>query len=197
MTADEIRRFIASLINFGVVHIRGDVKKNWSTKIPYHGLWAPSIPSSTRYFAISAMLHVVDPATKDPQNKLRTVKSFKEDFKKLCKDLYVPQKYVEIDERMVESYHRSRFCQFIKDKPPKWGIKLSVLSDSSSGYTVDFNIYIGGKLSVNTCLGMMSCVSWPPTLGRNTIFLWTIFTPPLPFLNIFMIRVSLPRVQFY
>ena len=197
VTADEIRRFIASLINFGVVHIRGDVKKNWSTKIPYHGLWARSIPSSTRYFAISAMLHVVDPATKEPQNKLRTVESFKEDFQKLCKDLYVPQKYVAIDERMVESYHRSRFCQFIKDKPPKWGIKLSVLSDSSSGYTVDFNIYIGGKLSVNTCLGMMSCVSWPPTLGRNTIFLWTIFTPPLPFLNIFMIRVLLPRVQFY
>ena len=27
--------------------------------------------------------------------------------------------------------------------------------------------------------------------------MWTIFTPPLPFLNIFMIRVSLPRVQFY
>ena len=81
---------------FGVVHIRGDVEKNWSTKTLYHGLWARSILSSTRYFAISAMLHVVDPATKEPQNKLRTVESFKEDFQKLCKDLYVPQKYVTL-----------------------------------------------------------------------------------------------------
>ena len=60
------------------------------------------------------------------------------------------------------------------------------------------SVELRGKLLVNTGLGtMLSCISWPPTLGRDTIFLWTIFTPPLPFLNIFMIRVSLPRVQFY
>ena len=47
------------------------------------------------------MLHVVDPATEDPQNKLRKVESFIEDFKKLCKELYVPQKYVAIDERQL------------------------------------------------------------------------------------------------
>ena len=55
----------------------------------------------------------------------------------------MPQKYVAIDERMVKSRHRSRFRQFIKEKPTKWGIKLWVLADSSNGYTVDFNIYIG------------------------------------------------------
>ena len=55
----------------------------------------------------------------------------------------MPQKYVAIDERMVKSRHRSGFRQFIKDKPTKWGIKLWVLADSSNGYTVDFNIYIG------------------------------------------------------
>ena len=48
-----------------------------------------------------------------------------------------------VDERMVKSHHRSGFRKFIKDKPTKWGIKLWVLADSSNGYTVDFNIYIG------------------------------------------------------
>ena len=57
--------------------------------------------------------------------------------------MYVPQKYVAIDKPMVKSRHRSGFRQFIKDKPTKWGIKLWVLADSSNGYTVDFNIYIG------------------------------------------------------
>ena len=126
------------MIHSGVVHVRGDVKKNWSTKTLYHGLWVRSILPHTRYFAILAMLHVVDPATEDPQNKLRKVESFIEDFKKLCKELYVPQKYVAID----KSRHRSGFRQFIKDKPTKWGIKLWVLADSSNGYTVDFNTYI-------------------------------------------------------
>ena len=89
------------------------------------------------------MLHVVDPSTEDPQKKVRQVESFIDDFKKLCKELYVPQKYVAIDERIIKSRHRSGFRQFIKDKPTKWGIKLWVLVDSSNGYTVDFNIYIG------------------------------------------------------
>ena len=43
VTADEIRRFIALLIHFGIVHVRGDVQKNWSTKTLYHGLWARAI----------------------------------------------------------------------------------------------------------------------------------------------------------
>ena len=66
VTANEIRRFIAILIHFGVVHVRGDVQKNWSTKTLSHGLWARAILSHTRYSTILAMLHVVDPATEDP-----------------------------------------------------------------------------------------------------------------------------------
>ena len=58
-----------------------------------HGLWAHAILSCTRYSTILAMLHVVDPVTEDPQIKLRKVESFIEDFKKRCKELYVPQKY--------------------------------------------------------------------------------------------------------
>ena len=143
VTANEIRRFIALLIHFGVVHVKGDVQKNWSTKTLYHGLWARAILPRERYFAILAFLHVVDPATEDPSNKLRKVESFIDDFKKKCSRLYKPRQHVAIDERMVKSRHRSGFRQYIKDKPTKWGIKLWVLADSSNGYTVDFNIYIG------------------------------------------------------
>ena len=70
VTANEIRKFIAILIHFGVVHVRGDVQKNWSKKTLFYGLWARTILSCTRYSTIFAMLHVVDPAKEDPQNKL-------------------------------------------------------------------------------------------------------------------------------
>ena len=44
------------------------------------------------------------------------------------------------------------------------------------------SVELQGKVLVNMGLGMMlSCFSWPHTLGRDNIFLWTIFTPPLPF----------------
>ena len=143
MTADEIKRFIALLIHFGVVHVRGNVQRNWSTKTLYHGLWARAILPRNRFFAILAFLHVVDPATETPGNKLCKVESFVKHFKKRCSELYKPREHVAIDERMVKSRHRSGIRQYIRDKPTKWGIKLWVLADSSNGYTVDFNIYIG------------------------------------------------------
>jgi len=99
--------------------------------------------SRTRFFAILGMLHVVDPATETPGDKLRKVESFVSYFKTRCSELYQPKQHVAIDERMVKSRHRSGIRQYIKDKPTKWGIKLWVLADSSNGYTIDFNIYIG------------------------------------------------------
>ena len=38
----------------------------------------------------------------------------------------------------------------MKDKPTKWGLKLWVLADSTNGYTVDFNVYIGKDASKDT-----------------------------------------------
>ena len=145
VTRDEMQRFIALLIYFGFVHVRGDVAKNWSTKTLFHGLWARAILSRTRFCAILGMLHVVDPATETPGDKLRKVESFVSYFKSKCSELYQPRQHVAIDERMVRSRHRSGMRQFMKDKPTKWGIKLWVLADSSNGYTIDFNIYIGKK----------------------------------------------------
>jgi len=50
---------------------------------------------------------------------------------------------------MVKSRHRSGIWQYIKDKPTKWGIKLWVLADSSNGYTVEFDVYIGRAAGQN------------------------------------------------
>ena len=46
---------------------------------------------------------------------------------------------------MVKSKRSSRIRQYIKNKPVKFGIKLWVLAESSTGYTTDFDTYAGGK----------------------------------------------------
>ena len=149
VTADEIKRLVALLIYFGLVKVVGDVDKYWSIRSLYHGLWARVIMSRARFKAIMALLHVVDPATETEGDKLRKVNSFISYFKGRCLALYQPRQQVAIDERMVKSRHRSGIRQFIKDKPNKWGIKLWVLADSSNGYTVDFNVYIGKAAGQN------------------------------------------------
>ena len=143
VTADEIKRLIAILIYFGLVKVVGDVDKYWSKKTLYHGLWARAILSRKRFKALMALLHVVDPGSEDKGDKLRKVESFVTCFKSRCLALYQPRQNLAVDERMVKSRHRSGIRQYIKDKPTKWGIKLWVLADSSNGYTVDFNVYIG------------------------------------------------------
>ena len=99
--------------------------------------------SRTRFKALMAMLHVVDPANEDKSHKLRKIESFINYFKSRCLASYQPRQNLATDERMVKSHHRSGIRQYIKDKPTRWGIKLWVLADSSNGYTVDFKVYIG------------------------------------------------------
>ena len=64
---------------------------------------------------------------------------------KLRQQLYQPLQNIAVDERMVKSRNRSGIRQFMKDKPTKWGINLWVATDSSNGYTCDFEIYTGKK----------------------------------------------------
>ncbi|XP_028407218.1 uncharacterized protein LOC114529600 isoform X2 [Dendronephthya gigantea] len=142
-TEAEINNLIAILIYFGLVRVDSDVEKYWSTKTLYHGLWARSILSRIRYKALMAFLHVVDPANETPGDKLRKVDEFLASFKKRCSLLYQPHQNIAVDERMVKSKAISGIRQYMKNKPTKWGIKLWVLADSSNGYTIDFNVYIG------------------------------------------------------
>ena len=44
-----------------------------------------------------------------------------------------------VDKRLVKSKHRSGICQYIKNEPVKFGIKLRVIADSRNGYICDFN----------------------------------------------------------
>ena len=142
---EEIERLIAFLVYAGLVRVDSDVTNYWSVKTLYHGLWAREIISRFRYKAVMAFLHVVDPVTEDPSNKLRKVESFVQSFRERCEQLYQPSQNIAVDERMVKLKSRSGIIQFMKDKPTKWGIKLWVAADSSNGYTCNFEIYTGKK----------------------------------------------------
>lgn len=141
---DELYKLIALVLYCGLVTV-SSFHRYWSTKTLYHGLWARSIMGRDRFKALMGMLHVVDPATEDEQDKLRKVSGLLDIFKEKCKSLYQPFQHVAVDERMVKSKHRSGIRQYIKNKPTKWGIKLWVLADSANGYTYDFDVYTGRR----------------------------------------------------
>ena len=80
----------------------------------------------------------------DPLLKLRPLL---DELVLCCTSYYVPGQAISIDERMVAFKGRSGMKQYLKDKPTKWGFKLWVLADSTTGYTYKFQIYTGKRLT--------------------------------------------------
>ena len=74
----------------------GKVEKYWSKKSLYNGLWARAIMLRERFKVQVALLHVVDPATKLPGDKLRNVESLVDYFKTRCRELYQPRTEVHL-----------------------------------------------------------------------------------------------------
>ena len=139
----EIERLIAIIIiYFGLVKVN-TTYCHWSVKTIYRGLWARQIMTRERSKPLMGVLHVVDPNTENPQDKLCKVSSFIQAFKDKCQSLYQPFQQIAIDERMVKLKHTSSIRQYIRNKPTKWGLKMWVLADSSNAYTCDFDVCIG------------------------------------------------------
>lgn len=59
-----------------------------------------------------------------------------------CKTIYQPKQHISVDERMVATKARLKIKQYMKAKPAKWGLKISVLA-YVNGYTVDYRLYAG------------------------------------------------------
>ena len=142
--AEEIKHFIALFIYFGLVKL-DDIQKYWSTKSLYHGLWARKVLSRTRFQALMTFWHIADPSSKNPGDTLQKVESFVKPFKDQCKLLYQPTQNIAVQEYMVGCsdkpgiYRRYRRA----DNTIRSGIKLWLLADTSNGFTLDFNIYLG------------------------------------------------------
>ena len=67
----ELRNLIAILIYQGLAQV-SNIRRYWSIKSLYHGLWARTVMSRNRYSALiirlMSMIHIADPAKEDKTN---------------------------------------------------------------------------------------------------------------------------------
>ena len=59
------------------------------------------------------------------------------------RQVFSPRKEVTIDEMTIAFKGRSVLKQYNQKKPDKWGFKVFVLSESKSGYVLDWILYAG------------------------------------------------------
>eukprot|EP00117_Sycon_ciliatum_P021093 scpid39166/ scgid18602/ PiggyBac transposable element-derived protein 4 len=134
---------LAVTIYMGIVRAP-QLAQYWTSSTLFHGLWARQmIPTFLRYKALLSFLHVVDPSTEDPADKLRKVRQLNNHFQTQCCDLFQPHQKIAIDEGMIKPKARVSFKQYISNKPVRFGFKVFALCDSTFHYLFNFKIYTG------------------------------------------------------
>lgn len=66
---------------------------------------------------------------------------------------YVPAQNLSIDEQMIRTKCRVSFIQYMPKKPKKFGLKVWVLCEALTGYTLQFQVYTGKIENVVENLG--------------------------------------------
>lgn len=197
LTAKDFYTFLAIILFTGLVtvHHRSDYwRKTW----PYNFHFPGEKMSRRRFECILWSLHLSDPKEDEENDKKKNTPEYDRLFKiqplyseivTACKAHFQPHQNLSIDERMVASKARISMKQYMKDKPTKWGFKLFVLADSSSGYTWNFFVYTGKSLTVTghglSYSSVMDLLPFPLLGSGYKLFTDNFYTSPTLFTDLY------------
>ncbi|KAJ1187627.1 hypothetical protein NDU88_004402 [Pleurodeles waltl] len=107
-----------------------------------------------RYLLLLRMLHFVDKALALPRDHpdydcLFKIRPVLDHFVDRFSEVYVPGKEISVDKSLVLFKGRLVFKQYITSKRARYGIKLYMLSESSTGYVYNFRVYTGRDSSID------------------------------------------------
>ncbi|KAJ8710273.1 hypothetical protein PYW07_009639 [Mythimna separata] len=137
----ELKIFLGLLFHMGTIQLsrlQDYWKKDRLFSMPIFGQQM----SRNRFLLIMRCLHFTsEEESEDPLFKVRSIIDY---FNNKMTECYYPGKELSLDESMVLWRGRLAFCQFIKNKRHKYGIKLYMLTEPD-GLILKFRVYAGGK----------------------------------------------------
>ncbi|XP_046994019.1 piggyBac transposable element-derived protein 4-like [Schistocerca americana] len=169
-----------------VIHMclvkKSSIADYWSAAPILHSTFAAKLMSRDRFKSILAMLHINNNDTYiqrgqpnfDPLHKIRPyfdylVQSFR--------DSLVPSENLTTDEGMCAFRGRIHFRVYIKNKPEKYGTKLSSVCDSNIGYVLNMEIYTG-KGDAFTIIPLFERLLSPYLSKGHTVYMDRFYTSP-------------------
>lgn len=145
VTLLEMKAFIGLLINMGL-NPKPEIEDYFSNDDVDYQPFFKSILSKQRFLQIFWSLHVGPPPTGPAggvlsrSGKVRRVVQY---LDQKFRQYYVPTQNVSVDESTVGFKGKILFKVYNKDKPIRWGIKVFVASESSTGYICALEPYFG------------------------------------------------------
>lgn len=143
----EIYAFLAVVIHMCLVK-KPKLSDYWSKRTILSTPFPSSIMSRNRFKAILSNFHLNDNRTYIPRGQpnhdpLHKIRPFFDNLIQTFCSSYMPDSKLTVDEGMCGFRGRIQFKVYMKNKPEKYGIKLFIVCDASSGYILKMEVYSG------------------------------------------------------
>lgn len=120
----------------------------WSSDDYFGNQGIKKVMAKNRYEEISCYLYFsdssVEPARGTPGfDRLYKIRPIFNSILGNCQTKFKPTKNLSVDEGMIGFKGRLSFRQYMPAKPTKYGIKVWMAADSSHGYVLNFDVYLG------------------------------------------------------
>ncbi|XP_068085866.1 piggyBac transposable element-derived protein 4-like, partial [Anabrus simplex] len=149
-TIDEIRAFIAVVMNMGLIR-KPTIVSYWNTVDHFITPWFGEMFSRNRFQLILKFFHLVDNSKLSPPGSpnydpCARFQPLVDHANRLFRHHYTPHQQLSIDESLVGTKCHTQLLQYMPNKHHhKWGIKFWMLCDAVSKYCVGFYTYRGAR----------------------------------------------------
>ena len=172
VAAVEFKAYFGICVLMGI-NVVPKVADYWSTDPCLGNQVIKSVMPSNRFQEITQFLHFNDSTRTPPRgdanyDRLYKIRPVINTVLQNVQRCYSPKKAIAVDEGMIAFKGRLSFRQYMPAKPTKYGIKVWMAADSSNGYVLNFEIYMGSSEKRVHGLGynvVMNIVK--PFLNRN------------------------------
>ena len=144
---EELLAFIGLHIAMGLLKLP-QIKDYWCTNEVISTPWFPAIMPRDRFFTIMRFLHLADSSKQKKAgeagyDQLFKIRPLLDHLSAVFPRYYQPARELSIDEMMIGTRCRISFLQYMPKKPCKFGVKVWVLAEATTGYVLGFQIYTG------------------------------------------------------
>lgn len=140
LTLDELMRWLAVAIIWGIFHNFPSPLRLWSQHWAFSAQAVPRIMSQRRWRTIKQWLHLADNSKDNNTDKFYKVRPMSDEMNRTCAANYHPHRELCIDEMSPQSQHRCTVNKRTKHKKVPAAIDVKALCDGHNGYTIQHRL---------------------------------------------------------
>ena len=140
----DMAHYLGLLVFFGLL-VCGDVRQYWRRGFFMATPNVAGLMTRDAFLAMDRYFHVFNRRAIPwgNQDKLILVRPLMEYLQDRCRMLVVPSKNLSLDEGLLAYKGRLSIKVYNPKKPKKYGVKFFFVTESTTGYVLDFSIYSG------------------------------------------------------